>query len=141
MTNDGEIVNRILRAAGGHEKEYEVRIDRPVTPEFVQQMSRGVPILDTVTLYWLSGTGGSSARIYWENFPTERSGLIEVPSAVSIFAKDMEKIPRRWVETRHLDLRYWNVLERGGHFPMLEVPDLYVDELRRAFTDLRPHWQ
>ena len=50
LTNDGEIVNRILRAAGGHEKEYEVRIDRPVTPEFVQQMSRGVPILDTVTL-------------------------------------------------------------------------------------------
>ena len=50
LTNDGEIVNRILRAAGSHEKEYEVRIDRPVTPEFVQQMSRGVPILDTVTL-------------------------------------------------------------------------------------------
>ena len=50
LTNDGEIVNRILRASGGHEKEYEVRIDRPVTPEFVQQMSRGVPILDTVTL-------------------------------------------------------------------------------------------
>lgn len=50
LTNDGEIVNRILRAAGGHEKEYEVRIDRPVTPEFVRQMSQGVPILDTVTL-------------------------------------------------------------------------------------------
>ena len=50
LTSDGEIVNRILRAAGGHEKEYEVQIDRPVTAEFVRQMSGGVPILDTVTL-------------------------------------------------------------------------------------------
>ena len=50
LTSDGEIVNRVLRAAGGHEKEYEVQIDRPVTPEFVRRMSEGVPILDTVTL-------------------------------------------------------------------------------------------
>ena len=50
LTSDGEIVNRILRAAGGHEKEYEVQIDRLVTAEFVRQMSGGVPILDTVTL-------------------------------------------------------------------------------------------
>ena len=50
LTSDGEIVNRVLRAAGGHEKEYEVTIDRPVTPEFVSKMMAGVPILDTVTL-------------------------------------------------------------------------------------------
>lgn len=50
LTSDGEIVNRILRAAGGHEKEYEVMIDRPVTTEFLQRMAAGVPILDTVTL-------------------------------------------------------------------------------------------
>ena len=50
LTSDGGIVNRLLRAAGGHEKEYEVTIDRPVTPEFVQRMMSGVPILDTVTL-------------------------------------------------------------------------------------------
>ena len=50
MTSDGEIINRILRAAGGHEKEYEVEIDRPVTKEFVEKMAEGVPILDTVTL-------------------------------------------------------------------------------------------
>ena len=50
LTSDGGIVNRMLRAAGGHEKEYEVQIDRPVTPEFVRRMSGGVPILDTVTL-------------------------------------------------------------------------------------------
>ena len=50
LTSDGEIVNRLLRAAGGHEKEYEVEIDRPVTKEFVRRMMAGVPILDTVTL-------------------------------------------------------------------------------------------
>lgn len=50
LTSDGEIVNRMLRAAGGHEKEYEVTIDRPVTAEFAQRMMAGVPILDTVTL-------------------------------------------------------------------------------------------
>ena len=50
LTSDGEIVNRVLRASGGHEKEYEVEIDRPVTVEFVQRMMAGVPILDTVTL-------------------------------------------------------------------------------------------
>ena len=50
LTSDGEIVNRLLRAAGGHEKEYEVEVDHPLTREFMDQMMRGVPILDTVTL-------------------------------------------------------------------------------------------
>ena len=50
ITSDGEIVNRLLRAAGGHEKEYEVEVDKPLTPEFMQKMMAGVPILDTVTL-------------------------------------------------------------------------------------------
>ena len=50
LTSDGEIVNRMLRAAGGHEKEYEVTIDRPVTPDFARKMMAGVPILNTVTL-------------------------------------------------------------------------------------------
>ena len=50
LTSDGEIVNRLLRAAGGHEKEYEVEVDKPLTPEFMKKMMAGVPILDTVTL-------------------------------------------------------------------------------------------
>jgi pimeloyl-ACP methyl ester carboxylesterase len=95
-------------------------------------------ILDTVTLYWLSRSGGSSARIYWENFPPERTAPITVPSAVTVFAKDIEKLPRRWVEARYRDLRYWSVTDSGGHFPMLEVPDLYTAEVRRAFAALHP---
>lgn len=90
-------------------------------------------ILDTVTLYWLTGTGGSSARFYWENFPPRGNDeVVTVPTAVTIFPADIEKVPRRWVEKRFQNLTYWNVAERGGHFPMLEVPSIFALELQRA---------
>ena len=89
-------------------------------------------ILDTVTLYWLSAGGGSSARIYWENFPPERTVPVEVPSAVTVFPADIEKLPRAWVEARYRKLRYWNEVDRGGHFPMLEVPATFVREVRQG---------
>lgn len=90
-------------------------------------------ILDDVTLYWLTGSGASSARIYWENSPADRTGEVTVPAAVSVFPKDIEKVPRSWVETRFTDLRYYNVLDHGGHFPTLEVPARYLQEVRAAF--------
>lgn len=94
-------------------------------------------ILDTVTLYWLTATGGSSARFYWENFPPRGNGdVVTVPSAVTIFPADIEKLPRRWVEQRFQNLTYWNVAARGGHFPMLEVPSSFVRELQQALGPL-----
>lgn len=95
-------------------------------------------ILDMVSLYWLTGTAGSSARFYWENYPPVRRELVEVPSGVSIFPADMERLPRAWVEQRYRDVRYWHEAERGGHFPMLEVPESYVEELRSAFAAMLP---
>jgi pimeloyl-ACP methyl ester carboxylesterase len=89
-------------------------------------------ILDLVTLYWLSATAGSSARFYWENSPPDNSGTVSVPSAVTVFPADIEKLPRSWVESRFTDLRSYRSAPRGGHFPMLEVPDSYVDELRHG---------
>ncbi len=90
-------------------------------------------ILDTVTLYWLTATGASSARFYWENFPPRgNDDVVTVPAAVTIFPADIEKLPRRWVERKFRDLTYWNVADRGGHFPMLEVPSSFVQELQRA---------
>jgi pimeloyl-ACP methyl ester carboxylesterase len=90
-------------------------------------------ILDTVTLYWLTGTGGSSARFYRESFPPgAHDDVVTVPAAATIFPGDMEKFPRRWVEQRFKDLTYWSVAERGGHFPMLEVPSLYTRELQQS---------
>ncbi len=90
-------------------------------------------ILDTVTLYWLTSTGGSSARFYWENFPPRGNDeVVTVPAAVTIFPADIEKVPRRWVAKRFQNLTYWNLADRGGHFPMLEVPSIFVLELQRA---------
>jgi epoxide hydrolase len=91
-------------------------------------------ILDNVMLYWLPATGGSSARIYWENFPPERSTRVAVPTAVTVFPRDIERFPRRWVEQRFQDLRYWHVAERGGHFPALEVPASYVAEIQQSLA-------
>jgi pimeloyl-ACP methyl ester carboxylesterase len=91
-------------------------------------------ILDNVMLYWLPATGGSSARIYWENFPPERSTRVAVPTAVTVFPRDIERFPRRWVEQRFQDLRYWHVAERGGHFPALEVPASYVTEIQQSLA-------
>ena len=93
-------------------------------------------MLDMVTFYWLSATAGSSARFYWENFPPDNSGTVAVPSAVTIFPADMEKVPRPWVESRFTDLRSFREAGSGGHFPMLEVPDLYVDELRHGLGSI-----
>ncbi len=87
-------------------------------------------MLDLVTFYWLSATAGSSARFYWENEPPDNSGTVGVPSAVTIFPADMDKVPRSWVASRFTDLRSYRTADRGGHFPMLEVPDRYVDEVR-----------
>jgi len=89
-------------------------------------------MLDTVSFYWFSATGASSVRFYWENFPPDNSGAVTVPSGVTIFPADIEKVPRPWVESRFTDLRYFHQAARGGHFPMLEVPHSYTDELQRS---------
>jgi epoxide hydrolase len=90
-------------------------------------------ILDMVTLYWLTASGASSARFYWENFPPRGNDeAVDVPTGVTIFPADIEKLPRHWVERRFQRLTYWNVAERGGHFPMLEVPSSFVLEVQRA---------
>jgi pimeloyl-ACP methyl ester carboxylesterase len=98
----------------------------------------GVPrdrVLDNATVYWLTASGASSARLYWESFGgIDVTSPVTVPSAVSVFPAEMDKVPRAWVESRYVDLRYWNVLPTGGHFASLEVPGDFVDELRAAFA-------
>ncbi len=94
-------------------------------------------LLDTVSLYWFTRSAGSSARFYWENFPPERSTPVHVPAAVTVFPREMERLPRSWVERRYRDLRVWSEADRGGHFPMLEVPERYVAELVGAFAAMR----
>ncbi|QQN75274.1 epoxide hydrolase family protein [Croceicoccus sp. YJ47] len=95
-------------------------------------------ILDLITLYWLTNTGGSSARLYWESFSTAfGDSPIELPVACSIFPAEMRRPPRRWAERVFSNIIHWNRLEKGGHFAAFEQPSLFVSELRNAFRKIR----
>jgi pimeloyl-ACP methyl ester carboxylesterase len=94
-------------------------------------------LLDNVMLYWLPATGASSARLYWESFRNPALAPVPVPTGCSIFPKEIFRCSRRWAEKRYTDLRYWNELERGGHFAAFEQPELYVREVRDCFRGLR----
>jgi pimeloyl-ACP methyl ester carboxylesterase len=94
-------------------------------------------LLDNVMLYWLPGTGASSARLYWESFDEVDFTPIDVPVGCSIFPKELFRMSRRWAEGRFSDLRYWNELDRGGHFAAFEQPATFVDELRSFFRLVR----
>jgi pimeloyl-ACP methyl ester carboxylesterase len=94
-------------------------------------------LLDNVMLYWLPGTGASSARLYWESFRTLSLDPVRVPVGCSIFPKEIFRTSRRWAEKRFEKLVYFNELPKGGHFAAFEQPELYVDELRACFRKLR----
>ena len=98
-------------------------------------------ILDNVTLYWLTGSGASSARLYWESFGSGLGGgsgePVGVPTGCSIYPKEIIRISRRWAETGFSDIRYWSELDRGGHFAAFEQPELFVEELRSFFRLIR----
>jgi hypothetical protein len=94
-------------------------------------------MLDNVSVYWFAATATSSARLYWESLRQANREPVTAPSGISIFPKEIFPISRRWAETRYLDLRYFNRLDRGGHFAAFEQPALFADELRRFFRLVR----
>jgi pimeloyl-ACP methyl ester carboxylesterase len=94
-------------------------------------------LLDNVMLYWLTASGASSARMYWESFNTVNSDPVTVPSGCSIFPKEIIRLSRRWAEQRFTDLRSFNELAKGGHFAAFEQPGLFVDEVRSFFRLVR----
>ncbi|MFT3800526.1 MAG: epoxide hydrolase [Burkholderiaceae bacterium] len=94
-------------------------------------------ILDNIMLYWLPGTAGSSARLYWESFRQFAGSEVRTPMAASIFPKDISPPARRWAERRFSNIVYWNELDRGGHFAAFEQPQLFVEELRAALRSFR----
>jgi epoxide hydrolase len=93
-------------------------------------------LLDNVMLYWLPGAGASSARLYWESRRGSTDPIV-VPTGCSIFPKEIARTSRRWAARRYTDIRYWNELERGGHFAAFEQPELFVQELRSFFRLVR----
>jgi pimeloyl-ACP methyl ester carboxylesterase len=94
-------------------------------------------LLDNITLYWLSGTATSSARLYWESFRSFRTSDVAVPVGASMFPKEILQVPRHWAELAYPDLRYWNEPERGGHFAAFEQPEIFVNEVRNFFRLVR----
>jgi pimeloyl-ACP methyl ester carboxylesterase len=91
--------------------------------------------IDNAALHWFSGCGASAARLYWESLgKMDMVTPVTVPTGVTVFPKELMKLPRAWVEARYTDLRYWDVAEQGGHYAMLEVPGSYVEQLRKAFA-------
>jgi pimeloyl-ACP methyl ester carboxylesterase len=101
-------------------------------------------LLDNLMLYWLPRTGASAARLYWQSIRLVNEWItgsavdpVVVPAGCSIFPKELQRPSRRWVERRYTDIRHWNELDRGGHFPALEQPALFVNELRACSRQIR----
>jgi pimeloyl-ACP methyl ester carboxylesterase len=96
-------------------------------------------ILDNVTLYWLTNTGISAARLYWENKADFFDAKpITIPFAISVFPDELYQAPRSWAERAYPhNLIHYNKLDRGGHFAAWEQPDLFSSEMRASFKTLR----
>jgi len=95
-------------------------------------------VLDDVTLYWLTRTGASAARIYYESHGGVNSVdpdlRVDVPSAISMYPRDIEKCPRPWAKERYRQIVRWSSPETGGHFPSLEVPEAFVKDVQEGLA-------
>jgi pimeloyl-ACP methyl ester carboxylesterase len=94
-------------------------------------------MLDTIMLYWLSNSGTSSARYYWECEVDSTAWAIDLPVGVSWFGGDTTYGPREWCERYYKNILYWNETDRGGHFAAWEVPDLFVEEVCKWASKMR----
>lgn len=100
-------------------------------------------MLDDISLYWLTNSAVSSARLYWENnnnnfsAAAQKTEDISLPVAVTVFPGEIYQAPRSWTEKAYRNLVYFNEVDKGGHFASWEEPDLFSAELRAAFAPLR----
>ena len=94
-------------------------------------------MLDNITLYWLSATAASSARLYWESFRTFNAPAVSIPVGCSIFPREISRPIRAWAEGKYPRLVHFNELPRGGHFAAFEQPALFVEEVRTTFRAIR----
>jgi pimeloyl-ACP methyl ester carboxylesterase len=100
-------------------------------------------ILDNITVYWLTGTGASAARSYWEGARAQALAAGQAPPPVTVpvgfttFPDEIFRAPRSWVERAYPTLTYFNEVDKGGHFAAWEQPELFATEIRAAFRSLR----
>lgn len=102
-------------------------------------------ILDDITLYWLTNTGASSSRFYWENnnnnfsADAQKTATIKVPVAVTVFPGEIYRAPKSWTAQAYPSLYYFHEASKGGHFAAWEQPQVFAEEVRKAFRPLRHH--
>jgi pimeloyl-ACP methyl ester carboxylesterase len=101
-------------------------------------------VLDNITLYWLTNTGTSAARIYWENggrsvtsAAAQKSAEISLPVAITVFPDEVYRSPETWARRAYPNLVYFHEADKGGHFAAWEEPEIFAAELRAAFRSLR----
>jgi pimeloyl-ACP methyl ester carboxylesterase len=102
-------------------------------------------VLDNITLYWLTNTAASSARLYWENgargsvivAAAQKTAEISLPVAITVFPEDVYRAPETWARRAYRNLIYFHEVDKGGHFAAWEQPELFSAELRAAFRSLR----
>ncbi|GAB3224823.1 hypothetical protein GCM10027535_26760 [Mycolicibacterium hippocampi] len=91
-----------------------------------------------MTLYWLTRSDASAARIYYESHgginAYDPELLVDVPAAISVYPRDIEKCPRLWAQARYRQIVRWRSPETGGHFPSLEVPEYFVEDLQEGLA-------
>lgn len=95
-------------------------------------------ILDNITLYWLTNTGPSSGRLYWENIVAgAKLTPSKVPVAVTVFPGEVYRPPKKWLSRAYPQLIYYNQAPKGGHFAAWEEPEVFTQEIRAGFSGLR----
>jgi len=128
-----------------HDTDSYYKISRAfVDGEAVGNLTRD-HIVDNITLYWLTGTGASAARSYWEDGQALAQALaggqappeISLPVGFTTFPGEIWRTPRSWAEKAYPNLTYFNEVEKGGHFAAWEEPQLFAEEMRAAFRSLR----
>jgi len=124
-----------------------------VHPGFAQWTHRGSngetsltknDVLDDITLYWLTDSGASSARLYWENgtrnvvsAASQKTAQISLPVAITVFPGESYQAPETWARRAYPNLIYFHEVDKGGHFAAWEQPELFASELHAAFKPLR----
>ena len=93
-------------------------------------------LLTNIMMYWLTETAASSAKLYWESFGEFNGSEVTTPTGVSIYPKEIFRASERWLKKRYTNLKYYNVLQEGGHFAAFEKPEIYINEIRTFFRDV-----
>jgi pimeloyl-ACP methyl ester carboxylesterase len=109
-----------------------------------QQSPTKDEVLNDITLYWLTNSAASSARLYWENggrsariAAAQQTAEISLPVAITIFPEEVYQAPETWARRAYRNLIYFHAVDKGGHFAAWEQPELFATELRAAFRSLR----